>query len=460
MAKKTVVINVVGLTKALIGRHTPFIKSFLEKGKSASFAPVLPALTCVAQATYTTGKWPSEHGIVGNGWYNRDQCEVQFWKQSNKLILSEKIWDKWKKKAPDFTTAYMFWWYNMYADVEYAVTPRPNYLADGRKIPDCYSKPAGLRDELQEALGDFPLFYFWGPKADIRSSQWIADASLHVDKKHDPSLTFIYLPHLDYCFQKYGHDPEHTAKELEAIDQICRQLVTHYQEKGANVILLSEYGLTDVTRPVHLNREFRKKGWIGIRRERGRELLDPGASKVFCVADHQVAHVYLNDPSLKDDVKQLLNNMEGIDLVLDDESKADHHIDHQRAGDLVVLAQHDAWFTYYYWMDDDKAPDFGRTVEIHRKPGYDPVELFTDPKKRPIVPRVIWKLLKKKLGFRVLMDIIPLDATLVKGSHGHVPQTPDNQPIIITDQQSISFPREMNATDVYDIIDQSLSGKE
>ena len=218
---KTVVINVVGLTRRLIGEHTPFIKQFLEKGASSSIKPVIPAVTCSAQATYLTGKWPSEHGIVGNGWYFKDECEVKFWRQSNKLIQSHKIWDKLKKENQNFTCANLFWWYNMYANTDYNVTPRPNYLADGRKIPDCYSKPADLRDTLQDKLGTFPLFNFWGPNTSIKSSQWIADASIITDDLYNPTLTLIYLPHLDYNLQRYGHDFDKIAKDLKEIDGGC-----------------------------------------------------------------------------------------------------------------------------------------------------------------------------------------------------------------------------------------------
>ena len=106
--KKTVVINVVGLTKRLIGEHTPFIKSFLKRGQASYIEPVLPAVTCSVQSTYVTGKWPTDHGIVGNGWYFKDECEVKFWRQSNKLVQQPKIWDDIKKKHPNFTCANHF----------------------------------------------------------------------------------------------------------------------------------------------------------------------------------------------------------------------------------------------------------------------------------------------------------------------------------------------------------------
>ena len=451
--QKTVVINVVGLTKRLIGAHTPFIRSFLEQGRSALISPVLPAVTCSAQSTYLTGKYPSEHGIVGNGWYFKDECEVKFWRQSNKLVQSEKIWEKLKRHDPEFSCANLFWWYNMYATTDYSVTPRPNYLADGRKIPDIYSHPAGLRDTLQEALGTFPLFHFWGPKTSIKSSQWIADATLKTDTMHDPTLTLVYLPHLDYNLQRHGLDFEHIAKDLNEIDGVVGQLLEHYREQDANIILLSEYGITNVDNPIHLNRILRKEGYISIRTERGLELLDAGASKAFAVADHQIAHIYLNDKSLGSKVKELLEKVEGVEKVLSGDDLKEAKLQHDRCGDLVVVADKDSWFTYYFWLDDKKAPDFARMVDIHKKPGYDPVEMRTDPKDKLVMAKVIGKLLKKKMGFRTVLDIIPLDATLIKGSHGRIPEDTDDYPIFITNNTTSVLEKKIAPTQVFGLLE-------
>lgn len=446
---KTVAINVVGLTKRLIGVNTPFIKSFLEQGKSTVIQPVLPAVTCSAQSTYLTGKYPSEHGIVGNGWYFKEECEVKFWRQSNKLVQSEKIWDKVKRQDPNFTCANLFWWYNMYANTDYSVTPRPNYLADGRKIPDIYSHPATLRDTLQEELGTFPLFHFWGPKTSIKSSQWIADATLRTDELYDPTLTLVYLPHLDYNLQRYGLDFNIISKDLKEIDAVVKQLAEHYREQGAHIILLSEYGITNVNRPIHLNRVLRKAGYVNIRTERGLELLDAGASKAFAVADHQIAHVYLNDITIKSKVRKLLEKVEGVENILADQEIQNAYLNHDRCGDLVVIADKDSWFTYYFWLDDVKAPDFARMVDIHKKPGYDPVEMHTDPRDKWVMAKVIGKLIKKKLGFRTVMDIIPLDANLIKGSHGRIPEHVDDYPIFITNHSSANLKEKMPPTGVF-----------
>lgn len=411
--QKTVVIDIVGLSRSVIGEHTPFLKGFAEQHGLATVRPLLPAVTTSVQSTYLTGKWPSEHGIVGNGWYDRTDCEVKFWKQSNKLVAASKIWDDAREKDKSFTCSNMFWWYNMYSSADYSVTPRPNYLADGRKLPDCYSHPAALREELQQKLGQFPLFQFWGPGASITSTQWIADASLYTEDKYNPTLTLIYLPHLDYCLQKYGPDLTRVSSELREIDAVVERLVKAYRRKGAEIILLSEYGIAPVHQPVHLNRVLRENGLLQVREERGLELLDAGASQAFAVADHQIAHIYINNPAVKDKVKATLSSTQGVASVLDESGKKDAHLDHERSGDFVAVAAEGSWFTYYFWHDDNKAPDYARTVDIHRKPGYDPVEMFMTSK-----GRAAYKLLRKKAGLRYVMDVIPLDATLIKGSHG------------------------------------------
>ncbi|RAJ10764.1 putative AlkP superfamily pyrophosphatase or phosphodiesterase [Chitinophaga skermanii] len=454
--RKTAVIDIVGLSSSLIGEHTPFLKQYVQKHKLSTIAPMLPAVTTSVQSTYLTGKWPAEHGIVGNGWYDRTDCEIKFWKQSNKLVESEKIFEKAKKIDPQFTCAKMFWWYNMYANVDFSVTPRPQYLSDGRKMPDCYSHPAGLRDRLQATLGQFPLFSFWGPNANIKSTQWIADAAILTDEWHAPTMQLIYLPHLDYCLQKFGQDFTKIAPELQAIDKVVEKLVNYFESKNARVILLSEYGITNVSKPIHLNRIFREHGLIAVREERGTELLDPGASKAFVVADHQVAHVYVNDHNVLGKVREMLEKVPGIELILDRDGKREHNVQHDRSGEFVLMADADSWFTYYYWEDDKRAPDFARIVDIHRKPGYDPVEMFTDPKDPFVKLKVVGKLLKKKLGFRYLMNVIPLDATLIKGSHGRVHPNKAFHPIYVSNfKPALS---ELEATDIHDLMWDHLVG--
>ena len=442
---KTVVIDIAGLSTSVIGVNTPFLEKYIACNHLTNIDPLLPAVTTSVQSTYLTGKYPVDNGIIGNGWYDRIDCEIKFWRQSNKLVIGEKIWDKAKAKDPSFTSSTIFWWYNMYSTSDYSVTPRPNYLADGRKMPDCYSNPPELRDMLQDKLGKFPLFEFWGPGANINSSKWIADASRMTDDLYDPTLTLIYLPHLDYCLQKFGPNDSKISVDLRQIDTIVEELVTFYEKKGAQVILLSEYGIAPVNNPIHLNRLFRQHGLLQVRIERGLELLDPGASKAFVVADHQIAHVYINETSVTEQVVSLLKAVPGIELILNKKEQSNFHINHERAGDLVLVAADKSWFTYYFWLDDAKAPDYARVVDIHKKPGYDPIEMFMTSK-----VRAGYKLLRKKVGLRYVMDVIPLDASLVKGSHGRSAVQRKYAPVLITKDKI--YPVDVKSVQIFDII--------
>lgn len=440
------VINVVGLTQAVLDAST-HMRAFAAKGAQAGIVPAFPAVTCTAQSTYLTGTTPAQHGIVGNGWYDRTLSEVQFWKQSNKLVAGAKIWEDLHRDHPSFTCAKVFWWYNMYSTADWSLTPRPMYPADGRKIFDIYTYPPSIRPDIKKDLGEFPFPSFWGPLASIKSSQWIAESAKWVERKHQPTLNLIYLPHLDYNLQRLGPNHPDIKKDIDLIDAVVGDLISFFARQSVEVVLLSEYGITEVNRPIHLNRLFRDKGWIATREELGLELLDCGASRVFAVADHQVAHIYLNDPSLANEVRTLVEKQAGVEKVLGPQEQATLGINHTRSGDLIAVSDAQSWFTYYYWQDDARAPDFARCVDIHRKPGYDPVELFVDPALPFPKFKIILTLLRKKLGFRTLMDVIPLDASLVKGSHGRI-SAPADYPLFITQKPSPNLPPILEATNV------------
>ncbi len=447
---KTVVLNVVGLTPSLIGEHTPNLLKLTQSGKQSTINPVLPAVTCSVQSTYLTGKSPQQHGIVGNGWYSREDAEVKFWKQSNHLVQSPKIWDMARQIDPKFTVSNMFWWYNMYSTADYSVTPRPMYPADGRKLPDVYSHPAELRHQLQRKFGEFPLFKFWGPASSIESSEWITSATIEVDKLHDSTLTLVYLPHLDYSLQKLGPEHPAIAKELKLIDQQVGRLIEHF--KHASIIVLSEYGITSVSRPIDINRTFREHNLLRIRDELDLELLDCGACLAFAVADHQIAHIYVNNPSVLKQTVEIVKSIKGIAKVYVGDQRSEIDLNHTRAGDIIAIAEPDAWFTYYYWFRDSLAPDFARTVDIHRKPGYDPCELFLDPVIAYPKLKIAGKLLQKKLGMRYLMDVIPLDASLVKGSHGAPPVSKEAGPVLISNRARLINQTHYQSTEICDLI--------
>jgi len=446
----TLVILVVGLTPALLGSHTPNLARLAQRGGLRPLTTVTPAVTCSVQSTLVTGLPPSGHGAVANGWYFRDLSEVLLWRQSNHLIEGEKIWDAGRRLDPAFTTAKMFWWYNMYAAVDWSATPRPMYPADGRKIPDHYAWPPELHDELDEKLGQFPLFRFWGPMADIVSSQWITRSTLHVMQSRNPTLTLTYLPHLDYNLQRLGPDSDHPdlVKDLQDVDALCGELIEAAEKQGREIIVVSEYGITAVSDAIHINRELRKAGLVNVRVERGHEQFDAGASPAFAVADHQLAHIYVQDSDRLPEIRMLIASLDGVESVLDQQEQKSIGLDHARAGELVAISAADRWFSYYYWLDDDRAPDYARTVDIHRKPGYDPVELFLDPALK--VPRfaVGHRLIRRKLGFRCLLDVISLkDTHLVRGSHGRPTDSPDEGPLVISSRPDLLPQGAVDATE-------------
>lgn len=431
---RVAVLNVVGLCNRLLGKHTPRIRAFAEKttGKPRLIKPVLPALTCSAQATYLTGTLPAEHGIVGNGWYDHTLNEHHFWKQSNRLIGGKKLWEKLRQDRPEFRTANLFWWFNMYSSVDYSITPRPLYRSDGLKTFDVHAHPLSIRDEVKADIGPFPFHSFWGPKAGVDSSKWIAESAKWTENRYAADLSLVYLPHLDYDLQRYGPEDPRIPDALLEIDQIVGDLIDFYEKKGMGIVILSEYGITKASKVIFPNRIFRQNGWLSVKDELGLEYLDCGGSQAFALTDHQVAHVYLNrkDEALRNKVRSALEKTDGISSVLTGDSRKNAGLDHERAGDLIAISDENAWFAYYHWEEDRLAPDFARCVDVHRKYGYDPTELFVDPQISFPMLKVVRKLIGKKLGFRTHMDLIPLDPSLVKGSHGCVPTDNLDWPVL------------------------------
>lgn len=424
------VLDVVGLTPTLLD-HMPHLKALGDRGSRAELGTVLPAVTCAAQSTFLTGTMPAEHGIVGNGWYFRDLGEVLLWRQHNRLVEGDKLWDAARRLHPGYTVANVCWWYAMGADTDWTVTPRPIYYADGRKEPDCYTRPVGLHDELRAKLGTFPLFNYWGPNADLVSSKWIIDATNYLNRVRHPDLTLCYVPHLDYDLQRFGPEDPRSLKAAAGLDAVLAPLLDQAAAEGRTVVVLSEYGFTQVSRPVDINRALRSAGYLEVHTQDGMEYLDPMTSRAFAVADHQLAHVYVRRPDDLAGVRKVLEGIQGIDELLDDQGKKEHGLDHQRSGELVAIAEPDAWFTYYYWLDDDLAPDFARLVDIHRKPGYDPAELFMDPLDPYVRVKAVTALVRKKLGMRYRLAVVPLDPAPVRGSHGRRPGRPEDGPVLL-----------------------------
>lgn len=406
VSKPLCIINTVGLTPELL-QHAPTISSI---GNASPWKSPIPAVTCTSQATMLTGLPPSDHGIVGNGWYYRDTSEIRFWQQASSLVSGKKFYE-------DFETAKMFWWFNQAAPARYSATPKPHYGCDGSKVFDILDH---TDCNLVKRLGAFPFFTFWGPNAGLPCSRWIANATAVVMDEKKPEITLSYLPHLDYDFQRYR---EPTVERVRELDE-CVEIILQAAERiNAQVIVVSEYGLIPVNQPIHLNIHLRQEGFLKVRSGPFGDVLLPGDSDAFAVADHQVAHLYVRDQGNINRVKHFVESIPGVAAVVDPEELDLHH---SRSGELIVLAESNAWFTYYYWLDENSAPDFARTVDIHRKPGYDPCELFATSRLRALA-----RVVQKKAGFRYRMDIVPLEPKLVGGSHGLLPSIPEKGPLII-----------------------------
>jgi predicted AlkP superfamily pyrophosphatase or phosphodiesterase len=429
------VLDVVGLRQKDLA-FAPGLAALRDEGFGAPLRTVFPAVTCTVQATWLTGRMPAEHGVVANGWYFRDLAQVFLWRQVNALVQGEKFYETAAARDATFTCAKLFWWFNMYARVKWSVTPRPEYHANGLKKPGLYSEPQDLQASLQRRLGPFPLFQFWGPGAGIASTRWIVDASIAVIEEHDPSLLLAYLPHLDYDHQRFGPDDPRSQQAVRDVDAEAMRLVAAARAKGAEVIVLSEYGIEAARMPVFVNRVLHERGLLRVQATSHGQLLDCGASRAFAVADHQCAHVYVRDSGDVGAVAALLAKVPGVARVLDPAAQREWGLDHERSGELVLVAEPGCWFAYHYWLDESQRPDFATTVDIHRKPGYDPTELFVDPTLRFPKLRVAKALAKKLLGFRYLMDVIGTDPSIVRGTHGRLFAEDDLGPVFLASSRA------------------------
>lgn len=455
-----VLINAVGLTTRLLA-HAPRLRALAESGWRRTLREVVPAVTCTAQASLLTGRPPEGHGVVGNGWLFRETGEVRFWQQSNALIQAEPLYVTARRAAAErgrsFRVAQLFWWFNQGAAVDFSVTPKPYYGADGNKVFGITGTPDGLTERLEQELGRFPFHTFWGPKAGLPCTEWIARCAASVLRTERPDLTLVYLPHLDYDPQRFGPSGCDMPRLVGELDAACASLLEAARAAGARVWVVSEYGHCDVSRPVLINRVLREAGLLTARPGPFGETLDTFTSRAFAVCDHQLAHVYVSAPEDRERVRDLLLQQPGVGRVLVGEERREVGLDHPRSGELVALSQPDAWFAYPYWLDERQAPDFARTVDIHRKPGYDPCELFFDPKLAWPQGRAAKRLLQKKLGFRTLFDVIPLDASLVRGSHGLPAALDEDRPVLIGDGPPPEATGTMAMTDAHGLLLRALS---
>ena len=455
-----IVLNCVGLTSRIIP-HAPRLSELAKKGSVFPLREVLPAVTSTVQATFLTGKSPQEHGIVANGWLFRETREVRFWQQANSLLQAEPIYTTLRRERANqnrpFKSAKLFWWFNQGADVDISLTPKPHYGCDGSKAFDIAGTPAGLSETIKKQLGPFPFPTFWGPMAGKGCTEWIANSAAVILEKERPDLSLVYLPHLDYDPQRFGPSGCDMPAKVHELDTACHRLLDTADRTGARVWLVSEYGHVDVDQPVYLNRILREAGFVDVRPGPFGEVLDTFTSRSFAVVDHQLAHVYVREAEDIPRVRELLAIQPGVARTYVGPERAEIALDHSRSGQIVVLSEPRAWFAYPYWLDDSQAPDFARTVDIHRKPGFDPCEMFFDPRLAFPKLRVARKLLAKMLGFRMRLDVIPLDASIVRGSHGLAATDPLDRPILVTDNPSSIANADLSMLDVYHQMREALA---
>ena len=373
--KKLVVVQV-----AALGRELVEANGFTEwQGLTfRPLEPVFPALTCTAQASFRTASLPSEHGMVGNGFFFRDLMRPLFWEQSTRLVTGPRIWSSFSSKGG--RTAMLFWQQSMGESADAILSPAPIHRHHGGLIQSCYSKPRDLYGRVREAVGrDFNLMHYWGPMASVKSSEWIADATAAAlgDAGSAPDLCLTYLPALDYDLQRHGPDsPKARAAVRVVFDELGR-ILDAAKASGHEVVIFGDYAIGRCDKGVVLpNLALRKAGLFAFREIGGAAYPDFYLSDAFAVVDHEIAHVHVNNPDARGRVAELLGGMDGVEKVLDEDEQRESGIAHERSGDLVAVASNGHWFAYPWWEDDSEAPGYARHVDIHNKPGYDPCELF------------------------------------------------------------------------------------
>jgi predicted AlkP superfamily pyrophosphatase or phosphodiesterase len=330
------------------------------------------------QAGFRTGLSAGEHGMIGNGIWDRKCLKARFWEQSSRLVAGERIWQKFR--AAGGRVGMLFWQQSLGEDVDVVLSPAPIHKHHGGMVQDCYSQPSGLYADLCRRVGrKFSLMNYWGPMASHKSSAWIAQATaaLLADRKVAPDLCLTYLPVLDYDLQRYGVGHERSQRALE---HALNQLQALYRSAQANdyeFLAFGDYALENVTGgPVYPNRALKKAGLLRGRKVGGMEYADFYTSRAFAMVDHEVAHVYVPDEANLAEVSRSLAELPGVAEVLDGPGQADWGIRHANAGELVLVAEPGRWFAYPWWDTAATAPDYASHVDIHNKPGYDPAELF------------------------------------------------------------------------------------
>lgn len=414
--KHIIFFSVAGLRPGdVCESNTPTLYRWANGGALAEMAPTFPCVTSCVQASMWTGAGPGQHGVIANGFYDRARHEVAFWVAHNNVIQGEQVWELLRSSQPGVTSAVWHAQNIKGASADFIVTPAPIHEPDGTTKLWCYSKPDALYADMLDELGHFPLQHYWGPLSSIESTRWVLRAASWLIDREAPNLNWIYIPHLDYAAQKFGPNSPEVKLALHELDAELAAFETRTNDSAISesvvYVVAGEYALTDVTHVVHPNRLLREAGLLTVDSRDGVELIDFQRCAAFAMVDHQVAHVFVlpDQRANIERVRAVFANVPGVDRAYVGAERDVIGVAHDRSGDIVLVADDACWFAYYWWMDDTVAPPFARTVDIHQKPGYDPVELFLDS----------------------ATNGIPLDAGLVRGSHGVPAMNPHHRTALI-----------------------------
>jgi predicted AlkP superfamily pyrophosphatase or phosphodiesterase len=415
MTRKMLIVDVAALSPTEVTDRTPNLRALAAKGGLYPLREPFPSLTCPSHATLVTGSLPNSHGMIGNCLYSREYAKLFNWNRSGHLVSGTPLWEAARARDPKVTTANLFVRHCADSTCEIRVTERPVYWTSGKKQFEFFAEPRTLHAELVDKLGPFPFPKFWGPLAGLGSSEWIIGAALQIMERNNPELMLVYPPYLDYDGARFGPDSPQVAKALAAMDTALAPLIRAAQSQDRDVLIVSDYGFETVDQPVYLNRELRRAGFLSVEGAPNGERLDPGTSRAFAVCDNQVAHVYVARGEDIPAVRAILEAVSGVREVFDTVAQVGLGIDHPRSGELIATATPRAFFSYPYWFEASKQPDFADCVAVFDKIGTDTCELFLKPGLAGKL-HTAKRLAQLKLGLKVPFDIVDTNDNNVRGA--------------------------------------------
>src|SRR3989304_102710 len=347
MPKPLILLSIPGLREKDVA-IMPKLRELMACGEIAELSPSFPCVTCPVQANMTTGSLPNVHGVIANGFYWRDKKQVEMWTSANECIDRPQIWDLLSHHEDHLTAAVWFPLHSKGCEADYVCTPAPIHNPDGSESLWCYTRPLELYGELRDALGHFPLQHFWGPMANIKSSQWIAASAVFAARRWQPHFFYIYLPHLDYAAQRTGPDSVAADTAADELDKIIGELQNGMNDVYDDDILwviVGEYVINKVDHVTFPNRVLREAGLLAVHEQEDGEHLDLTASKAFAMVDHQFSHVYINDgdPVLALKVANLFRDRPGIAEVLVGDQRSRYALDHPRSGEVILISTPNSW---------------------------------------------------------------------------------------------------------------------